>query len=565
MKGYFSFLFTLAALFLFSQTQQQIDDYKSRFFLYPAIGTDSALKYVDKIFSTKKPIDLAFAYTAKRHLLTITGKNNDEKNYLLQINHYLDKVPEHKVYFTDLSNIHNILGNTDKVNGKYDNALNQFLKAETFAKKSNNIKQIIKVKGNIALIKGDTGFINEGISETKKALSLLQSNKSIYDKEYHTIQFYTHSNNLGHLYIEKIAQDKEKNRNYIDSAMVIFQDMLKLQLSPIQKAFAYENLGSLNNFKKNYKLATICYENSLRYFTEAKSVKNANSTKYNIAYNYYEQKKYDVSKKYFWEIIKLEKDTSLNFNYLFSHEYLARIYLEENNKDSANYYLNTFLDLYHNKSETDKKQFAEIYKSIENKNITDEITKFKKENSSLKSYAALLMVFIVLIFFLIICFLVKKKKLAQKNLEELLDKIKSKNNFEEQSFSKIKIDDEKEQEIINGLIRLEKEKYFLKQEFSLYNAAKKIGTNTTYLTNVTKNYKGTSFNSYTNELRINYLLDLLMTDKKIRNYTIQSLAELIGYKNGSSFSKIFKEKTKVTPYQFIEKLKKDQLNGNDQF
>lgn len=557
-KGYFSFIFSVATLFLFSQTRQQIDDYKSKFFLYPTIGTDSALKYVDKIFSTTKPIDLAFAYTAKRHLLTLTGKNNDEENLLYQINYYLKKVPESKPYFTDLSNIYNITGNTDKINEKYDNALHQFLKAETFAKKANDIKQIIKVKGNIALIKGDSGFFDEGISETKKTLYLLQNNKNVYDKDYYDIQFYTHSNNLGHLYIKKVAFDKIKNKNYIDSAMVIFEDMLKLQLSPIQKAFAYENLGSLNNFRKNYKEATICYENSLRYFNEAQSVKNANSTKYNIAYNYYEQKKYDISKKYFIEVIKLEKDTLLNFNYLFSHEYLARIYLEENKKDSANYYLNTFLDLYNDKSEKDKKQFAEIYKSIENKNITDEIIKFKKENSSLKNNEFLfivLVISIILLFFLIIYFQVKKKKLAQKNLKELLDKIKNKKNLVKDSFSKVRIDDEKEREIIKGLIILEKEKYFLSQEFSLYNVAKKIGTNTTYLTKVMKNYKDASFNSYTNELRINYLLDLLMADKKIRNYTIQSLAELIGYKNGSSFSKIFKEKTKVTPYQFIEKLK----------
>lgn len=168
MKGYFSFLFTLAVLFLSSQTQQQIDDYKSKFFLYPTIGTDSALKYVDKIFSTTKPIDLAFAYTAKRHLLTLTGKNDDEKNLLNQINYYVKKVPESKPYFTDLSNIYNIMGNTDKINEKYDNALHQFLKAETFAKKANDIKQIIKVKGNIALIKGDTGFINEEFQKQKK-------------------------------------------------------------------------------------------------------------------------------------------------------------------------------------------------------------------------------------------------------------------------------------------------------------------------------------------------------------------------------------------------------------
>ena len=70
-----------------------------------------------------------------------------------------------------------------------------------------------------------------------------------------------------------------------------------------------------------------------------------------------------------------------------------------------------------------------------------------------------------------------------------------------------------------------------------------------------KNYKNCSFNDYTNELRISYLINEIINDKKIRNYTVQALAEFVGYKNGTSFSKIFKEKTGVTPFQFIEKLK----------
>ena len=67
-----------------------------------------------------------------------------------------------------------------------------------------------------------------------------------------------------------------------------------------------------------------------------------------------------------------------------------------------------------------------------------------------------------------------------------------------------------------------------------------------------------TFNDYTNELRINYILDELIENKKLQNYTIQSLAEVVGYKSGVSFSKIFKQKTGLSPYLFIEKLKKDK-------
>lgn len=552
------FLVTILFFLFISHYAQSVDDYskyKERFFLYPTIGIDSAISSVDKIFNSSKPLDKAFAYTAKRHLLTITG-NYKNDIYLEKIYYYLKQINTKSTQNSELSNIYNILGNTDKANENLDGALTNFLRAEHFAKKSSNVLLLNKIKGNIASVKGDSGLWDEAIKETREVIALLLENKNNFEKDYYKIQLYNQYNNLGNWYLQK-ADEKGGNIKYLDSSKTIYKTLLKYDLNALQQALVFENLGNISSLKNNYSDAIANYKQSLLKFNSAGSDKNIISTEYNLAYNYFKLQKYSEAKNYFKKVLNNEKNKS-SFKYLFSNQYLAKIYIDENKKDSANYFLDTFLELYSKKTDVEKKEYANIYKKIENKTLSTQIEQIKEENDDLKSRTFTIIVIISVILlglFIYIYHQVKEKKKARIKLELLLNEIEESKTVEANSFSKVTIKDEKEKQIINGLKKIEENKYYLNQDFNLYNAAKKIGTNTTYLTKVVKCYSNLSFSEYTNDLRMTYLINELVNDKKIRNYTVQALAELVGYKNGTSFSKIFKEKTGVTPFQFIEKLK----------
>lgn len=555
MKKNILLILLLAFSLCFSQSSKEIEIYKSNFFLYPTIGTEKTLSSIEKIFKSNQNIDKVFAYTAKRHLLTISGKYNSDI-YLPKINYYLKLVEETPKNSKDLSNIYNILGNTDKANENLESALQNFFKAEIFAKKNNDLKQIIKVKGNIATVKGDIGLWEDAIKETKSSIQFLKANKNSYDKEYYTIQLYNQYNNLGNWYLQKY-NDTKSEKKYLDSAKTIYNTLLHQNTNVLQKALIYENIGSIFSLEDNYSESILNYKKALENFNLSNSSQNLISTNYNIAYNYYKLQKYDEAKKYFKYIISKEKEKS-SFQYLFSHQYLAKIYIYKENRDSANYFLDTFLNLYSKKTKIEKKEFANIYKEIENKSLNNEIASIKNENKSLRNLSnAGIVIGLVFIFFstMYIYYQIKEKEAAKDKLNNLLKQIEENKAVTTDNFSKVTIKDEKEKLIIEGLKKIENNKYFLNKDFNLHNVAKKIGTNTTYLTIVVKNYKNCSFNDYTNELRISYLINEIVNDKKIRNYTVQALAEFVGYKNGTSFSKIFKEKTGVTPFQFIEKLK----------
>ncbi|MFC5047532.1 helix-turn-helix domain-containing protein [Aquimarina hainanensis] len=109
--------------------------------------------------------------------------------------------------------------------------------------------------------------------------------------------------------------------------------------------------------------------------------------------------------------------------------------------------------------------------------------------------------------------------------------------------------------ILKGLEKLEQQEYFLNTDCNLYNVAKKINTNTSYLSKVINTHFDKNFHAYINDLRINYAILRLKNDPKFRLFSIKSIAKEVGYKSSDSFSKYFKIHTGLLPSFYIKKLK----------
>ena len=114
------------------------------------------------------------------------------------------------------------------------------------------------------------------------------------------------------------------------------------------------------------------------------------------------------------------------------------------------------------------------------------------------------------------------------------------------------IDKEKVSHITHELAKLEEQHFFLQKDCNLYTIAKKLNTNTSYLSKIIGQTKNQSFSKYVNDLRITYAIQKIKDDKTFRSYSIKSIAEELGYKSADSFSKHFKQKTGQFPSAYIK-------------
>lgn len=139
---------------------------------------------------------------------------------------------------------------------------------------------------------------------------------------------------------------------------------------------------------------------------------------------------------------------------------------------------------------------------------------------------------------------------------EEIDSIESEDEENLEIISQLNIKDETITEILEKLIRLEEKNAFLQQDFTLHKVAKRLRTNTAYLSKIVNTELNKSFSTYVNELRINYIIVELKNNSKLRSYSIKAIGEEIGYKSPESFTKYFKIATGISPSVYIKKINK---------
>lgn len=162
----------------------------------------------------------------------------------------------------------------------------------------------------------------------------------------------------------------------------------------------------------------------------------------------------------------------------------------------------------------------------------------------------------------------KNKLLYRKTIENLESQLKAegknyiKNN---KSVTKkenipVKMNDNVKNIILKKLKKLENEKFFIDPNCNLHHLSEKLKTNSKYLSNVINIEKGSNFNNYINDLRINYLLTKLIQDEEFRNSKLSYISTSIGYNNLNTFNTAFKKRQGILPSFFIKQLNEESSN-----
>ncbi len=244
---------------------------------------------------------------------------------------------------------------------------------------------------------------------------------------------------------------------------------------------------------------------------------------------------------------------------------MAKAYKHLGILDSANFYLEKHINTTAGSSMLST-ELTNSFKAQELSTFKKELAVLaeqKAERENLLIYGSIAGSTIILLLVLGLVNSNKKRKENEQKFNRLLEKVNiakapkeiidTKDEvLEEQSTSDV--NPETTQQILEGLKKLEDQNYFLHPACSAHNVAKRIKTNTTYLSKVINAEFGKNFSTYVNDLRINYAIVRLKQDSKFRSYTISSIATELGYKSADSFTKYFKKDTGLLPSFYIKKL-----------
>ncbi|WP_298417065.1 helix-turn-helix domain-containing protein [uncultured Kordia sp.] len=433
--------------------------------------------------------------------------------------------------------------------GKYNDAIVYYLKLDSLARKTKNIRYQIYSNHSIGMIKNT-------INDHQGATELFLKNKEIITpilekKNYHTLYL----NTLIGLCSAYTYFDVNAAANYLPELKKI-----SVETDDTDALSYYFSLKGIVDYKRKE------YDEALAVLQQADSLVTLLGKKRSLypiyrfrGKSYYEKEMFLEAIQSFEAIKVLQKEIDFDdFKFREVLSLLANSYEQIGDTEKAleNYRLAHEFSYTDTIQETIRYTILKKYdkKTLEDKISTLQLTSNQKERQN----TSLLFISIGLLVALISLFLAYKQQQRsnKRKFDELLKQLAEKetSTIAIESTNKYQISDKKISKILEGLEKLEKSNSFLKPNTSLVSVAKKLNTNTTYLSQVVNEQKGVSFKNYITALRINYVLHRLKNDKVLRSYSVKAIAKELGFKSEGAFSRAFKKQTGIYPSFFIKNL-----------
>ena len=432
--------------------------------------------------------------------------------------------------------------------GKYKEAIDELLEANTHAKANNNVPQQMEVKYRIGILKTDLEAYEDAIIIFKEYLHLAEKQ---YKKDKSNINDYIKALlALGDVY--------NRNGNY-DLATMVNKKGIEASLKNNRPEAIYFTMsnGLTAYYEKKYSVSQDSLQKAIRVLQQTFDFDAGNLA---ICYlfmgkSYDRQKNTDTAVLYYKKVDSIVAETSNIFpDIKEAYEALIRYYEKKNDTENELMYRRRLADV--------NSILYDDYKYL-NKKIDDEYDdpELKGIINILNNYVVILLIIVLLIggfaFYYYKKQLVYRKRfealLKEKKIEkrQLPDKATS-DTFKNLNISEVVLNDLKER--LNLFVIKEQ---FCSNDISLNNLAEEWGTNPRYLSAIINYYEKKNFRDYIRDLRIDHAIERLKNDPYFRKYSVEAIAEDVGYNNTQSFSRAFYKRTGIHPSYFIRELEKE--------
>lgn len=303
--------------------------------------------------------------------------------------------------------------------------------------------------------------------------------------------------------------------------------------------------GMYNHDKKEYETSDDFLRQAVKGLQQNNDYVGEHIAQLFLGKNAWEQGDKAKAVQYFVKTDSLYTAKSfINNELVEAYTYLIAYSKETQNKKDEIYYTDTQLKILKDLQEKNSRMQALLQ---ENTGIED-LKKSTQIQNNIKWWQVISVVFSVLAIGLSV-FLYKQKNKKIELSENQENKQKQEAVKSEKLPSNVSI-------ILEKLTVFEENKDFLQDDLTLDELARKIGSNRTDVSKVITEYKD-GFNVYIYKLRIDYIVEKLENDPKLRTENIESIALKAGFKNRKTFTNAFKNDRDIVFSEFLENLNED--------
>lgn len=444
------------------------------------------------------------------------------------------------------------------------NALDNFLLADEHISKTDDSYSIYKVKYGIAQTKYYLGFYDEAISLFRECIH--------YFKEENDRAYLNSIHGLGVCYNKIGKYDLSSVTNQLG-----FKEGRKLENLDMEPYFIHSE--AINHyFKNNYNKAIKDLKGTLPIMIGNKDFANETVIYFYLGKCYWSLKEQEKAIVYFKKVdAAFEKEKYTRPDLRESYELLIDYYKKKGNTKSQLYYINQLLKVDYLLGQNYKYLLQKIVKEYD----TKELLKSKQSIENAMAFRTIIAFSIICILIAIIAYLIYRHYKNKRLFEEIMNRDTSKPTSSESSNTARVIENTVSKDVLEPLIsensdkqivqeispeietgilkkleKFEQTKKYLEKEMTLSKMAIQLNTNSKYVTRIIAKHREKGTIEYITDLKINYIIEILKTQSKYRNYTNKALAEEAGFGSTQNFTRAFKERNGISPTYFIYKLKK---------
>lgn len=434
---------------------------------------------------------------------------------------------------------------------KYNEAYNYYIKANEHISKSGDKYLIYKVKYNMAQIKYYLEFYDEAISLLKECID--------YFRNEEPRPYLNSLHSLGVCYNRIGDYDLCSKTNLLG-----IQECDKLKI-PEMKVFFEHSEGINQYFKNNFNTAIKTLQDVLPKLNSNTEFANESIASFYIGKSYWKLNAPSKAIPYFQKVNQTFNEKEYirpDLKEVF--ELLIKYSKKKQDLNSQLYYIDQLLKADSLLTDTNKYLIGKVHKEYDTKEILIDRAKIRQQ-LIYERYYDIVFIGIILIMFLVIIYFTykhfKTKKLNKLKFEELLKKIEEKNvpkpRLEKSDL--LDVTPQAVETILKQLEKFEREKKFLDKNLTLAKLTVAFNSNSKYLSKVIYHHKDKGFVDYINDLKIDYLINLLKDSSTSQNYTISALGEEAGFTTTPRFTNAFQSRTGISVSYFIKQLKKGKI------